>query len=485
MNTYQNLHLAYIGAEWRKGSADGTTPIMNPWDNSQIAEVQNCSADDIDTAYQAAAKAQKKWAETSPSHKRSVLLKAADIMEARKEEIIDWLVRESGSTQLKAGLEWSNAFEITRESATFPSRSHGYIFPSDIPNKENRIYRKPLGVVGIISPWNFPYHLSMRSFAPALATGNGIVLKPASDTIVTGGTLIAKIFEEAGVPQGLISVVMGKSSEIGDAMVAHPIPELISFTGSTKVGKHIGELAGKSLKKTSLELGGNNVMIVLDDADVDYAVESATMGKFMHQGQVCIALNRILLADSIYDQFAEKFADKVRNLPVGNPEDKKTVIGPIINQSQVDSIQEDLQKSIEAGAKKIVGGKVDKLLMEPVVLTEVTNDMPIAANEIFGPVAPLIRFSNVDEAVEMANNSPYGLSGAVHSKDIEHAVEVGKRIKTGMVHINDQSINDEYMVAFGGEKASGIGRFGGEFVLEEFTTLQWVSVQKIHRNYPV
>lgn len=484
MQKYENLNQAFIAGKWRDGSAGDRRHNINPWTEEVICEVVSCSADDVDEAYRAAEKAQPAWEGTSPAEKQQVIGKAAQIMQQRKEEIVEWLVKESGSTQMKAALEWQNAYGITMEAASFPSRMHGYLFNSNIPGKENRLYRRPLGVIGVISPWNFPLHLTQRSLAAALATGNAVVLKPASDTMVTGGTLLAKIFEEAGLPEGLLSVVMGKSSEIGDPVVEHPVPRLISFTGSTKVGSSIAQKAGKAVKKVSLELGGNNVMLVLDDADLDYAVQSAIFGKFLHQGQICIALNRIMVHEKLYEDFAQKFTEAARKLPAGNPQDKKTVIGPIINSSQLKAVRKKLDDTLAAGAKQLYGGETNGLLMPPVVLRDVTNDMPAAREEIFGPVAPLISFKNEEEALQMANSTPYGLSGSVHGRDVQRAANVASGIKTGMVHVNDQSVNDEPMVAFGGEKASGIGRFGGEFILEEFTTLQWISVQHRPRNYP-
>lgn len=486
MKNYTDLNKLYINGQWRDGSKkDKKQEVINPYDGSTVATFVPGTKDDLDEAYQAAQEAQKKWAATTVGQKRDVIERAAQIIKERKEEIIDWLVRESGSSKLKATLEWNNDFLITREAASFPSRMHGLIVPSYTPGKESRMYRRPLGVIGVISPWNFPFHLSMRSVAPALATGNAVVLKPASHTPITGGTLLAKIFEEAGLPKGLFNVVVGSGSDIGDDFVTHEVPKLISFTGSTPVGEGIAELAGKKLKKLSLELGGNNVMIVLDDADVDKAVDAAVFGKFLHQGQICIAINRILVHEQIHDEFVERFATKVKELPVGNPADEGTIVGPLIDTDAVERIQKDLEESIKAGARKVVDGQMQsERLMEPVVLADVKNEMPIAHKEIFGPVAVIIKYKTDDEAIEIANGTKYGLSGAIQTRNTERGVQLAQRIETGMVHVNDQSVNDEANAAFGGMKESGIGRFNGEFVLEEFTTVQWITVQHEERNYP-
>ncbi|WP_270179742.1 aldehyde dehydrogenase family protein [Alkalihalobacillus sp. CinArs1] len=480
-NTYTEQ---YINGEWVTGTSDKTVTNYNPFTQEELFTLQSASEEDLDQAYKTAKEAQRKWAKTTPGQRQQILDKVAALMTERKEEIIDWLVKESGSTKIKANVEWAAATRVVKESASFPYRMKGQIAPSDTPGKENRIYKSAKGVIGVIGPWNFPLHLSMRSVAPALATGNAVVLKPASETPVTAGFLIAELFEEAGLPKGVLNVVAGRGSEIGDAFVTHPIPKLISFTGSTEVGKHIGELAGKHIKETALELGGNNVFIVLDDADIDQAAEAAAFGKFLHQGQICMAINRILVHESVHDEFVEAFKEKVASLQSGDPADANTAVGPLINKEAIERIQESLDASLEQGAEKILGGEVEGNVMQPVILTNVTYDMPIAKNEIFGAVAPIISFSTEEEAIELANGSPYGLSGSVHSRDLNRGVQVAQQIETGMVHINDQPVNDEAHMAFGGEKESGLGRFGGEWALDKFTTVKWISVQQERREYP-
>ncbi|MCA0986525.1 aldehyde dehydrogenase family protein [Guptibacillus algicola] len=480
-NTYTKQ---YLNGEWVTGTSDKTVTNYNPFSREELFTLQSASEEDLDRAYKSAKEAQKSWAQTTPGKRQQIIDKVAAIMTERKEELIDWLVKESGSTKIKANVEWAAATRIVKESASFPYRMKGQIAPSDTPGKENRIYKSAKGVIGVIGPWNFPLHLSMRSVAPALAAGNTVVLKPASETPVTAGFLIAELFEEAGLPKGVLNVVAGRGSEIGDAFVTHPIPKLISFTGSTEVGKHIGELAGKHIKETALELGGNNVFIVLDDADIDQAAEAAAFGKFLHQGQICMAINRIVVHESIHDEFVDAFKEKVASLQSGDPADATTAVGPLINNDAVERIQESLNTSLEQGAEKILGGEVEGNVMKPVILTNVTNDMPIAKDEIFGAVAPIITFSTEEEAIEIANGSPYGLSGSVHSRDLNRGVQVAHQIETGMVHINDQPVNDEAHMAFGGEKESGLGRFGGEWALDKFTTVKWISVQQERRQYP-
>ncbi|AZB44736.1 aldehyde dehydrogenase family protein [Bacillus sp. FJAT-42376] len=474
----------YINGEWTDGSSDKTIENVNPFTGELLFEIRSADKNDLDLAYQSAKQAQKSWSRTLPAERRTILDNVARQLNERREEIISWLVQESGSTRIKAEAEWSATLNIVQESASFPNRMEGKILPSNIPGKENRVYLTAKGVVGVIGPWNFPLHLAMRSVAPAIATGNTVVLKPSSDTLVTSGFLLADLFEKAELPKGVLNVVAGRGSEIGDEFVLHPIPKVISFTGSTEVGQRIAELAAKGLKETALELGGNNVMIVLEDADLEQAANAAVFGKFLHQGQICMALNRIIVVDEVYDAFAEKFIEKAKSLAAGDPNDKNTAVGPLINEDALSRIHKDVEDSTAMGAKMLVSGKADGNVLHPIVLGEVTNDMPIAKKEIFGPVAPLLRAKNEEEAIAIANDSEYGLSGSIFSGDVHRGVRAAKEIETGMIHVNDQSVNDEAHVAFGGEKHSGIGRFGGEWAIEKFTTVKWIGVMDEPRKYP-
>ncbi|MFN3364776.1 MAG: aldehyde dehydrogenase family protein [Exiguobacterium mexicanum] len=472
----------YIDGQWVEGSSDKSIDNTNPFTDETLFSIRSADESDLDKAYAVAKEAQTEWATMLPQNRRAMIEKFAEVTLQHKDDIIDWLVKESGSTRIKAEGEFLASMAIIKEAATFPFRMDGLIKPSIVPNKENRVYRKPLGVIGVISPWNFPFHLAVRSIVSALATGNTVVVKPATATPVTGGLLFASLFEEAGLPKGVLNIVVGRGSEIGDAIVEHPVPKLISFTGSTEVGKGIAEKAGRLLKKTALELGGNNVFVVLDDADIDRAVESAVYSKFYHQGQICMSTNRILVAESIHDEFLEKFVERVRALKFGNPNESDTQVGPLIDHDQVDRILDQIKQTVDAGATLQVGGNADGNVLEPTVVSGVTNDMPLAKNEIFGPVAVILSFKDDAEALKLSNELPYGLSGAVHGS-IYRATEFARQVETGMIHVNDQSVNDEPHLPFGGEKDSGLGRFNGEWVLEEFTTLQWVSVMHERREY--
>ncbi|WKZ93719.1 aldehyde dehydrogenase family protein [Chimaeribacter arupi] len=483
---FENLNLLPIAGEWREGRHAQSLNVTNPYDGSTLLTIKQANRDDLDAAYQRAAKAQRDWAATGPAQRAAVMLRAAEIITARREEIIGWLVRESGSTRIKAEIEWNAARGITLEAASFPSRVHGRIVQSNIPGKENRIYREALGVVGVISPWNFPFHLTQRSLAPALALGNAVVVKPASDTPVTGGLLLARIFEEAGLPAGLLSVVVGPGAEIGDAFVEHPVPALISFTGSTPVGLNIGGLAsgGKHLKHVALELGGNNPFVVLADADLDRAVNAAIMGKFLHQGQICMAVNRIIVEDDLYDAFIERFVERAKSLNVGDPAQADTVIGPVVNQKQLASLTGKIAQAKNEGARLLLAGEIRGNLVPPHIFADVTPEMELSREEIFGPLVGIQRARDEEHALQLANDCEYGLSSAVFSRDTERAVRFARRVQAGMTHVNDMSVNDEPHVPFGGEKNSGLGRFNGDWAIEEFTTDHWVSVQHTPRDYP-
>jgi acyl-CoA reductase-like NAD-dependent aldehyde dehydrogenase len=484
MEKYSNLNKQFINGQWIDGADSAIIDNLNPFSDEIIHSLNSANHADVDAAFASAKNASAAWRDSNPLYKRDILLKAAEILWARKEEFMEWLAVETGSTYIKAFVETQQARDILIEAASFPNRMHGTIQASAIDGKESYIYRKPLGVIALISPWNFPLYLSMRTIAPALGTGNAVVVKPASQSIVTGGTLIAKVLEEAGLPAGVLNVVIGKSDVIGDYFTGHPVSRMVSFTGSTPVGRGIGKIAGEALKKSALELGGNNVFIVLDNADVDYAVEAAIFGRFLHQGQACISVNRIMVHENLYNEFKEKFVSKVKALPYGDALNPANVVGPVIDHKALKRILGVIAKSVAAGAVVECGNQWEGNLLTPTVLSGVTKDMHIFQEEIFGPAVGLVSFKDDDEAVELANGTDFGLSGAIHTKDVYRGMQVARRIETGMMHINDQTANDEVHAPFGGEKSSGTGRFGGNFILDELTTVQWVSVQYQTRQYP-
>ncbi len=474
----------FIAGEWRTGSMDKVLVDRNPFDGSTIAEFNCASVADVDEAYRAAERAKSEWDRVTPFAKRAVFERAERFVEDHTPEIVDIIIDELGGTLLKAHFEIGLVLDMLKEAGTFPLRMEGRIMPSPVLDRENRIYREPVGVVGVISPFNFPFFLGMKSVAPALAAGNGVVLKPHEDTPIVGGTLIAEMFEAAGLPSGLLNVVITEIPAIGDAFVEHPVPRVISFTGSAAVGRHVAEVAVRNFKRPILELGGNSALIVLADADLEVAVNAAVFSRFTHQGQVCMSANRVLVHRDVFDEFAERYVAKAASLPVGDPRDPETIIGPLINQRQADRLAEQVEQGIADGARPLLRGEVDGTLFHPTVLTDVTPEMSVMQDELFGPVACLMPFDTEDEAVDIANNTRFGLSGAVHTRDIDKGVELAKRIHTGMIHVNDATIADEPTVPFGGEKQSGLGRMNGEWSLDEFTTLKWISINRGRAEFP-
>jgi vanillin dehydrogenase len=484
MNPFLKLNKQYISGTWRDGASSKVLTDRNPYNDKPICDFKLASLADLDEAYRSAAAAQKIWADVNPFERRSILEKAITFVEKNEAEITDLIIEELGGTALKAFFEIMIVKNIIKEASTYPLRMTGEIYPSPVDGKENRLYRVPVGVVGVISPFNFPFFLSMRSVATALGAGNGVVLKPHDDTPLTGGTLVARVFEETGMPKGLLNVIVADIKEIGDNFVEHPVPRVISFTGSEGVGRHIGAVAGRCLKRAILELGGNSALIVMHDADLDNALNAAVFSRFTHQGQICMCANRILVDRSVYPQFLERYVKCVSGLKVGDPRNPQTDIGPLMNKAQAETLAKQIQKGVQEGARAVLLGKIEGNLASPTVFADVRPQMSIAQTEIFGPAVCVMPFDTPEEAIRIANDSPFGLSGAIHTRNVEWGAELAKQIDSGMIHVNDGTINDEPLVAFGGEKASGIGRLNGKWALEEFTTLKWISVQHKQRHYP-
>jgi aldehyde dehydrogenase (NAD+) len=483
---YDGFDKMFVAGEWRTGRSSHTVQDLDPYTDDVLVKIRQADLRDLGQAFDAAAAAQPPWSASLPRARAAIIRRAAEIMEARRQELVEWLIRESGSTRIKAELEWEYAHAITLEASTFPSRMEGPILPVDVPHKESRVYRRPVGVVGMISPWNFPLHLSSRSVAPALALGNAVVVKPASDTPVTGGLMLGKVYEEAGLPTGVLNVVIGQGSELGDEFVRHPEARVISFTGSTAVGKRIAELAAQAdvLKRVALELGGNSPCVILDDADLDLAVNIAAFGKFLHQGQICMAINRLIVDAKVHDEFVDRFVERVRALKFGNPAEDDTVIGPVINRRQLDGHLEHIKQAVGEGAQQLVGGEPQGLVLPPHVFVDATNEMAIARDELFGPIVSIIKVDGDDEALEVANDTQYGLSAAVVTSDVGRGEQFALSIEAGMTHVNDSPVNDLPNCPFGGEKNSGIGRYNGQWAIEEFTTVHWISVQHAPIQYP-
>ncbi|MFC4549674.1 MULTISPECIES: aldehyde dehydrogenase family protein [Halorussus] len=481
----------YVDGEWTDARSDEAIEVEDPSTRETVTRVPAATEADVDAAYEAAAAAQTEWAEQPPAHRQQVVQQFLQALQDHDDEIIDLLGHEAGGSRLMGETSIQIASDHASEAATLPRRMRGEHVDSNIPGKENLVLREPKGVVTVISPWNFPLNLSMRAVAPAMAAGNAVVLKPATNTPITGGLLFGKLFGEAGLPDGVLNVVTGRGSDIGDRVAGHPESDVVSFTGSTEVGQHVAGIAAENLAVPAMELGGNNAFVVTADADLDRAIDGATFGSFVHQGQVCISINRHIVHEDVYDEYIEKLVERAESLPTGSAHDEDTVVGPIVDESQRDEMLEYVEETVDAGATLETGGDTlaldgvdDSLVVEPTVLSDVTNDMAAACNEHFGPIAPVIPFSDVDEAVEIANGTEYGLSGAVHAGDLETGKRISKRMETGNVHVNDQPINDEAHVPFSGMKASGMGTYNSDAFLEEITEMKWISLQHEARDYP-
>ena len=478
MNAYLFQDEQFVAGQWIKGTSNNVIQDINPFNQAQILQLQAASTSDVDKAYSSAEKAQELWANVAGEMRQNMVLKLTHIIQQRRDEIVNWLIQESGSTRLKANIEVDAALGIIQEAATFPDRIVTEELKSTDPSRKSIVLRKPLGVIAVISPWNFPFHLSMRSVVTAIAIGNSVVLKPASDTPITGGLLLAKLFEEAGLPQGVLSVLAGAGSEIGDYFVEHDIPKMISFTGSTSVGKRVGEraLASSRIKRLALELGGNAPLVVLDDADLDLAVELTVMGRFLHQGQICMSTNRVIVDETIYNAFVEKLTKRAAEIMVGDPNNENTLIGPIINTSQVDKIKKIIAQAEQAGAKLIIKGEIEGNVIPAHIFIDVDPNSNLAKEESFGPVLPIIKAKNEAHALELANDTCYGLSSAVCTADYQRGIQFASKIDAGMTHINAITVADQANAPFGGEKNSGLGRFNGQWILEEFSRTHWMTL---------
>lgn len=484
MSFFNELARQYIDGEWLTGGGSWDIIDFNPYNGEKLGAITVATAAEVDRAYRAAERAQREWATTNPYERRAVLDRAVRIIGERTEAIVGAIIDELGGTRLKAEYEVRISQEFLREASRQALRPVGKLLPSAVDGKENRLYRLPVGVIGVISAFNFPFLVTMKSVAPALALGNAVVVKPHQNAPVVGGGLVAKIFEDAGLPAGLLNIVITDSAEIGDAFIEHPVPKVISFTGSDRVGRHVAATAGGHFKRAILELSGNSAVVVLDDADIDYAVQAAVFSRFLYQGQVSMAANRILVDRSVEKEFTERFTAEVAALRTGDPRDPDTRIGPVISAFQADALTALVDQALADGAIALVRGRTRGNLVEPTVLTGLAPGSPLLTQEIFGPVALLVPFDGEDEAVRIVNDSPYGLSGAVHTADAERGVRFAQRIVSGMFHVNDATVQDDPLVAFGGEKMSGLGRLNGEAAVEAFTTQKWISIQHGRSPFP-
>ena len=470
-------------AEWRPGTGE-SREVREPATGRPLLALPLATADDVAGAAAKATAAQPAWAETTYAERAEVLRRAAEIYEAHRPEFGSWTQRETGAHRNKMHHEQNFALGEIHAAAAMPYQPYGSLVPTVQRERLSMIRRIPVGVIGAITPWNSPSVLGMRVVAPALALGNAVVLKPDPQTPVCGGAMFEAVFREAGLPDGLLQVVLG-GAEVGEAIVTDPNVNVVSFTGSTAAGRRVGELAGRLLKKVSLELGGNNAFVVLDDADLDAAASAGAYASFQFQGQVCFATGRHIVHRSVAGDYVDALVEKAKRLKLGDPYREEVDLGPIVNEKQLARVDGIVRRSVDGGARLVVGGTHDGLFYHPTVLADVTRDLPAWTDEIFGPVAPIVTFDTDEEALELANDTEYGLAGGVYSRSLSRGLALAQRIRAGMVHVNDQTVNDEATIPFGGMGASGNGsRFGGAANYDEFTQWQWVTVRDEPKSYP-
>ena len=466
---------------WRE-AAGGDAPVVEPATGDELERIGSATPEDVADACARAVEAQPAWAAAPFDERAAVLRRASALMVEHAEEIQGWVVRETGGIPPKAGLETQIAGGELDEAAALASAPYGELLRSH-EQRLSMARRVPAGVVGVIAPFNFPLILGMRSVAPALAVGNAVVLKPDPRTAVAGGVVIARLLEEAGLPDGVLHMLPG-GAEAGGALVEDPRVRIVSFTGSTAAGRKVGEAAARHLKRVHLELGGNSALVVLDDADLEPTISAAAFGSFIHQGQVCMTTGRHIVHESLADEYVSRLADKASHLPVGNPATDQVALGPVIDAGQRDRVHSLVTASVELGARVAAGGSYDELFYRPTVLAEVAGT-PAWREEIFGPVAPVASFSSEEEAVQLAADTGYGLSLGIITRDVMKGVALADRIPSGIVHINDQTVGDEAVAPFGGVGDSGTGsRLGGLGNLQAFTETQWLTIAGEVPPYP-
>ena len=467
---------------------DGVTfERLNPMTGEVATRAAAAKIADVKRAADAAAAAFPAWSATGPSQRRMILLKAADVLASKTPQFIELMAAETGSTAGWAGFNVHLAAGMLREAASMTTQISGEVIPSDKPGCIAMAIRQPAGVVLSIAPWNAPVILGVRAIAMPLACGNTVVLK-ASEICPGTHRLIAECLREAGLPPGVLNVVTNAPEDapaLIDALISHPAVRRINFTGSTRVGRIIAQTAAKYLKPVLLELGGKAPLLVLDDADIDAAVAAAAFGAFMNQGQICMSTERIVVDSKVADAFVAKLATKAETLVAGDPRKGNTALGSLIGVEAASRIQGLIQDAIGKGARVVAGGKVDGTLMSATVVDHVTSTMRIYGEESFGPVVSIVRVNGVDEAVRVANDTEYGLSASVFGRDIARALDVAKRIESGICHVNGPTVHDEAQMPFGGVKASGYGRFGGKAGIAEFTELRWITIETGPQHYPI
>ncbi|MFJ5263363.1 aldehyde dehydrogenase [Streptomyces sp. NPDC088387] len=470
-------------------ATDGrTTDDINPYTGGLHATVAAAGPTDVERAVDAAHRAFPDWAATRPSVRRAIFLKAADVFESRAEEAVALMAGEVGGAAPWARFNVGLAADMLREAAAAVTQPLGEVLTTDTDGQVSFAVREPAGVVAAFAPWNAPLILGVRSVAVPMAVGNTAVLKPSEDAPISSGLFIAEVFRDAGLPSGVLNVITNAREDapaVAEALIGDERVRRVNFTGSTNVGRIIGTAAARHIKPAVLELGGKNSLLVLEDADVDYAVEAAAFGAFHNAGQVCMSTDRILVHRSVAEEFTKKLSDKVASLPHGDPTDPRTVVGPLINQHAARHVADLVTDAVLEGARIRTGGDApDGVTYTATVLDHVTPEMRIFREEIFGPAVLVIAVDSDDEAVTLANDTEYGLSAGVITENAGHGLAVARRLRTGIVHVGNQTIDDEAQAPFGGVKSTGYGRFGGRWGVEAFTDTRWVTIAGRHGHFP-
>ncbi len=476
-----------IGGRWTDADAGGSYEQTFPFTGETIGVAAAAGIADATAAVDAAHAAFPGWAATSPGQRRAILSKAADLLMERGPQIAETVTEETGGVFGWGMFNVELAANMLREAGAQTYALVGDVIPSDVPGKLALGVRQPAGVVVGIAPWNAPVILCARAMATPLAYGNTVVLK-ASELCPRTHAAVVRALEDAGLPAGAVNLITNDPSDAGavvEALIAHPATRRVNFTGSTKVGRIIAETCGRHLKRCLLELGGKAPMVVLPDADLDRAAAAANFGAFFHQGQICMSTERIVVDRAVSADLGERIAERARSLTVGDPREESTQIGPLINAAALKRVTGLVQDALDKGATALSGGEAEGPCYKPTVLAGVTPDMRVYSEESFGPVVTVVEVDGPDEAVEVANDTDYGLSAAVFSENVPAALELAGRIESGICHINDTTVHDEPQMPFGGVKASGWGRFGSGAALGEFTELRWITVQDLPRQYPI
>ena len=466
---------------------NATFERRNPLDGTVATRAPAATPGDALMAVEAAAEAFRTWSETGPGERRALLLKAAEKLEAKTPQFVEAVPAETGATGMWAEFNVFLAAGMIREAAALTTQVAGEVIPSDIPGSLAMGLRQPAGVVLGIAPWNAPIILGVRAIATPLACGNTVILK-GSENCPRTHQLIIEAFVEAGFPAGVVNYVTNAPADAGavvEAMVAHPAVRRVNFTGSTRVGKILAQTCARYLKPALLELGGKAPLLVLDDADLDDAVNAAAFGCFANSGQICMSTERIIVDRKVADEFVRKFVDKAKRLPLGDPRKAEPVVlGSVIGMGTVEHCNALIEDALAKGAKLLCGGRAENTLMPATLLDHVTPAMRIYHEETFGPVKAIVRVRDTEEAIACANDNEYGLAAAVFGRDIARALNVARRIDSGICHVNGPTVHDEAQMPFGGVKGSGMGRFGGKAGIAEFTDLRWITVQTTPRHYP-